>query len=431
MAATNAAKNGEYAIKSVGTLIPYINNSRTHSDEQVAQIAASIKEFGFTNPILIDEDNSIIAGHGRLLAARQLDLTEVPAITLLNLTEAQKKAYVIADNQLASNADWDLDLLKLEVENLQELDFDIGLLGFDDNFIDGLLEVEPTEGLTDEDDVPEPPADPITVEGDLWILGNHRLLCGDSTSIDAVDKLKDGQKADFCFTSPPYNADRGKGHKSDRLGGNGFYGDGYEDSKTSDEYIQFNTDVISAIESASNDNFTCCYNINYNKNSPSEYIDVIAAAKRHIPLIETIVWEKAMAISLQGDNLTRIYEFIFVLAKGKFKINKNRTECLKNLWKISNSGANHEQHKACFPIALVEEGIKNFCPHGGRVIEPFGGTGTTMIAAEKMGCKSNLMELDPKYCDVIIARWQDFTGQEAVLENGDTYNKMKNEREAA
>lgn len=429
--ATKAAQNREYAIKPVDELIPYINNSRTHSDEQVAQVAASINEFGFTNPILIDEDSSIIAGHGRLLAARQLGLTEVPTITLESLTEAQKKAYIIADNQLAANAGWDLDLLKLEVENLQELDFDIELLGFDDDFIDGLLEPELGEGLTDEDDVPEPPEDPITVEGDVWILGNHRLMCGDSTSIDAVEKLMDGQNADFCFTSPPYNAARGRGSKTDRLGGNGFYGDGYNDSKSPDEYIEFNSNIINTMAVVAGDNFTCCYNINYNKNSPSEYIDVIHAAKQSIPLVETIVWEKQMAISLQGDNLTRIFEFVFVLCKGKFKINKNRSECLKNLWKINNVGANHDIHKACFPIALVEEGIKNFAPHGATIIEPFGGSGTTMIAAEKLGCKSHLMELDPKYCDVIINRWQEFTGKEAIIENGDTYNKMKNEKEAA
>ena len=188
-----------------GDLIPYINNSRTHSDHQVQQVASSIKEFGFTNPILIDEGDGIIAGHGRLMAAQKLGLDEVPTITLKGLTEAQRKAYVIADNQLAMNADWDLDALKVEVERLTELDFDIDLLGFDDDMLAGLMEEEPAEGLTDEDDVPELEDDPVTVEGDVWVLGNHRLMCGDSTSIDAVDKLMDGNKADMVFTDPPYN----------------------------------------------------------------------------------------------------------------------------------------------------------------------------------------------------------------------------------
>ena len=417
--------------KNIKELIPYCNNSRTHSDDQVLQIASSIKEFGFTNPVLIDGQGGIIAGHGRIMAAQKLKMDEVPTITLSDLSDAQKKAYIIADNKLALNSGWDDELLKIELEQLKELDFDLGLIGFSDDELALLMGGETTEGLVDEDQVPELVDDPVTVLGDVWVLGNHRLMCGDSTSIDAVEKLMAGTKADFCFTSPPYNAARGKGSKTDRLGGNGFYGDGYTDDKSSVEYVQFNSDIISALSAVAGENFTCCYNINYNKNSPSEYIDVVYAAKQSLPLVETIVWEKAMAVSLQGDNLTRIYEFVFVLCKGKFKINKNRTECLKNLWKISNIGANHESHKACFPLALVEEGIKNFCPHGGRIIEPFGGTGTTAIAAEKMGCQSFLMELDPKYCDVIIKRWQDFTGKQATLEsNGKTYNELLNDNQA-
>ena len=420
--------------KNIKELIPYCNNSRTHSDEQVLQIASSIKEFGFTNPVLIDGQGGIIAGHGRIMAAQKLKMDEVPTITLSDLSEAQKKAYIIADNKLALNSGWDDELLKIELEQLKELDFDLGLIGFSDDELALLMGGETTEGLVDEDQVPELVDDPVTVLGDVWLLGNHRLMCGDSTSIDAVERLMDGQKADFCFTSPPYNAAMTSARmhsKAPKAGAEGLYVGGYSDDRTSDEYIQFNADVIATISSVAADNFTCCYNINYNKNSPSEYIDVVYAAKQSLPLVETIVWEKAMAVSLQGDNLTRIYEFVFVLCKGKFKINKNRTECLKNLWKISNIGANHESHKACFPLALVEEGIKNFCPHGGRIIEPFGGTGTTAIAAEKMGCQSFLMELDPKYCDIIIKRWQDFTGKQATLEsNGKTYNELLNDNQA-
>lgn len=422
------------AYKKIKELIPYCNNSRTHSDEQVLQIASSIKEFGFTNPVLIDGQGGIIAGHGRIMAAQKLKMEEVPTITLSDLSEAQKKAYIIADNKLALNSGWDDELLKIELEQLKELDFDLGLIGFSDDELALLMGGETTEGLVDEDQVPELADDPVTVLGDVWLLGNHRLMCGDSTSIDAVERLMQGQKADFCFTSPPYNAAMTSARmhsKAPKAGAEGLYVGGYSDDRTSDEYIQFNADVIATISSVAADNFTCCYNINYNKNSPSEYIDVVYAAKQSLPLVETIVWEKAMAVSLQGDNLTRIYEFVFVLCKGKFKINKNRTECLKNLWKISNIGANHESHKACFPLALVEEGIKNFCPHGGRIIEPFGGTGTTAIAAEKMGCQSFLMELDPKYCDIIIKRWQDFTGKQATLEsNGKTYNELLNDNQA-
>ena len=401
---------------AVERLIPYARNSRTHSPEQVAQIAASIREFGFTNPVLIDADGGIIAGHGRVMGARQLGMTEVPCLRLGHLSETQKRAYIIADNKLALNAGWDEEMLALEFRDLLAEGYSAEMTGFSIPEIDQLiagLDAMP-EGKTGADETPEVQQTVVSHPGDVWVLGKHRIMCGDSTSIDAVETLMAGKRADFCFTSPPYNAARGKGSKTDRLGGNGFYGDGYTDDKSSAEYVQFNSDIISALSAVAGENFTCCYNINYNKNSPSEYIDVVHAAKQSIPLVETIVWEKTMAISLQGDNLTRIFEFVFVLCKGKFKINKNRTDCLKNLWKISNVGANHESHKACFPIKLVEEGIKNFAPHGAVIVEPFGGSGTTLIAAEKLGCNAHLMELDPRYCDVIVRRWQQFTGKRAV-----------------
>jgi len=414
-----------YKKAATDTLIPYARNSRTHSEEQVAQIAASIREFGFTNPVLVDGDGGIIAGHGRVLAARKMGMAEVPVIELAHLTDAQRRAYIIADNKLALNAGWDNDLLLVEFAELDASGFDLALTGFSEEEIAALTPQELPQGLTDEDAVPDLPVEPVTKPGDVWLLGNHRVMCGDSTSIDAVEALMAGKKADFCFTSPPYNADRGMGHKSGRLGGNGFYADGYTDNKPSAEYVQFNSDIISALSAVAAPNFTCCYNINYNKNSPSEYIDVIHAAKQSIPLVETIVWEKHMAVSLQGDNLTRIFEFVFVLCKGKFKINKNRTDCLKNLWKISNIGANHESHKACFPVALVEEGIKNFCPHGGKIVEPFGGSGSSVIASEKLGCAAYAMEIDPKYCDVIVKRWQEFTGKQAILEStGQTFAEV-------
>ena len=414
--------------------IDYARNPRKN-DHAVDKVAAAIKEFGFRVPIVAKSDGLVVDGHLRLKAAKKLGLDEVPVILADDMTDAQIQAFRLSVNKVSELADWDMDLLKLELQDLDAVDFDLSLTGFDLDEIASLTADEPTEGLTDEDAVPDAPEHPVTVEGDVWLLGRHRLMCGDSTSIDAVERLMDGVKADFCFTSPPYNAamTSAQMHSSvPKAGAGGLYVGGYSDDKTSDEYVQFNADIITALASVAAPDFVCCYNINYNKNSPSEYIDVIASAKKSIPLVETIVWEKAMAVSLQGDNLTRIYEFIFVLCAGRFKINKNRTECLRNLWKISNIGANHESHKACFPLALVEEGIKNFCPHGGSIVEPFAGTGTTAIAAEKMGCTSFNMELDPKYCDVIIKRWQDFTGQEATHEeSGKTYAELSNVTQAA
>jgi ParB-like chromosome segregation protein Spo0J len=209
---------------AVDTLIPYARNSRTHSDEQVAQIAASIREFGFTNPVLIDSDGGIIAGHGRVMAARKLDMQEVPCIRLAHLTDTQKRAYIIADNKLALNAGWDDEMLKLEFDELEELGFDLELTGFT---LDEIAELEIEEipsGQTDEDYVPEVQPDPISKIGDVWLLGKHRVMCGDSTSIDAVEKLMNGQKADMVFTDPPYGMSYGGGraqgnHSLNKRGG--------------------------------------------------------------------------------------------------------------------------------------------------------------------------------------------------------------------
>jgi ParB-like chromosome segregation protein Spo0J len=224
----------------VNDLIPFINNSRTHSEEQVGQVAASIREFGFTNPILVDGDNGIIAGHGRLMAARKLGLESVPSIRLTHLSEAQKRAYVIADNKLALNAGWDEELLSLELGELKDIDFDLSLIGFSEDELAGLLVTELEDGLTDEDAVPEPPETPTTVEGDVWVLGNHRLMCGDSTSIDAVNKLMDGNKVDMLFTDPPYNvAFNGRSGKHDVI---------KNDDLSDDDFSTFIDDVIQTIK---------------------------------------------------------------------------------------------------------------------------------------------------------------------------------------
>ncbi len=194
-----------YKTASVASLIPYARNSRTHSDAQVTKIAASIREFGFLNPIIVDGANGIIAGHGRVMAAQKLGLETLPVIEAAHLSEAQKRAYIIADNRLALDAGWDNEMLKVELSDLQGEGFNLELTGFNLDEIAAFL-ADPTEGLTDEDAVPDMPAVPVSVEGDVWLLGRHRLMCGDSTSIDAVERLMDGQKANICFTSPPYNA---------------------------------------------------------------------------------------------------------------------------------------------------------------------------------------------------------------------------------
>ena len=402
-------------------LIPYARNSRTHSDAQVAQIAASIKEFGFTNPVLIDETGSIIAGHGRVMAARKLAITDVPSIRLTHLTDAQKKAYVIADNKLALNAGWDDEMLAVELSDLKDMGFDLDLTGFSTDEIEALLAPVGTEGLTDEDAVPEVPEAPVTVLGDVWLLGKHRVMCGDSTSIDAVEKLMDGQKADMCFTSPPYNADTKSGQgdifngkKSVRL-----YSEGYSDKLPSGEYVDFAASVLEVCFAVT-DGFIF-WNVSYNAKSRFEYIQQISGRLPY--LVEQICWKKSSTIPFKGS-LMRDWEPIFLFSTNKQPVAVK--EVTSNFWQISNTGAQTENHKACFPVALPEKGISIVANNTGLVFDPFGGSGSTLIACEKTGRINRSMELDPKYCDVIVQRWQEFTGQTATLEsNGNPFISLK------
>ena len=415
--------------RPIEALIPYINNSRKHSDEQVAQIAASIKEFGWTNPILVDGNNGLIAGHGRLLAARKLGMDKVPTIELSHLSDIQKKALIIADNKLALNSDWDNELLMIELQELDTEDFDLSVLGFDQEELDALLNpIEPTTGLTDEDSVPDIPKEPKTKLGDIYILGNHRLMCGDSTSIDAVERLMDGQLADFCFTSPPY-ADQRE----------------YNGEK------ELSTEYLATFLRASHHlcNF---YAVNLGmsrKNGEiNQYWDdyIIEAKNCDLKLLSWNIWNReGMGGSI--GNMTAMFpiehEWIFVFGNDVKDINRTRDnkhagesgkstirqkdgETTPNKWAINKKGKigtvftcdfarGKKEHPAMFPVELPIGYIESCTNSNDVVYEPFGGAGSTLIACEKLGRKSRLMELDPKYCDVIVKRWEDFTGKQAVL----------------
>jgi len=386
--------------KQTGELIPYSNNSRTHSEKQVQQVAASIKEFGFTNPILIDEDNGIIAGHGRLQAAQLLGMDKVPTIALEGFTEAQRKAYVIADNQLAMNAGWDLDALKVEVDRLTELDFDIDLLGFDDDMLAGLMEEEPAEGLTDEDEVPELEDDPVTVEGDVWILGNHRLMCGDSTSIDAVDKLMDGNKADMVFTDPPYNIDyQGVSDKREKI---------KNDKMPDPDFKDFLIQSVMSCETM----YVCCswqYSHLF-----KEAMEEMARKPKAM-----IIWNKVNPAQ-HLDKYFKQHEIIFYY--GDFGGQKTLRG---DIWEMKRQ--RNTVHPTMKPVELIDMAMADQ-PEKKKVYDGFGGSGSTLISCEKNHRDCYMMELDPKYCDVIIKRWQDFTGQEAVMEStGKKYNELANE----
>jgi len=391
----------EIKYKATAELIPYVNNSRTHSETQVQQVAASIKEFGFTNPILIDEAGGIIAGHGRLMAAQLLSLDEVPTIRLEGLTEAQRKAYVIADNQLALNSGWDLDKLKVEVEGLEGLDFDLDLLGFDDDFLDGLLLPEPEEGLTDEDSVPDVPDDPVTVEGDLWELGSHRLMCGDSTSIDAVDKLMAGNKADMVFTDPPYGVSyqsnmRTKTHKFDII-------------KNDDVFLD-----ISGVVEACSSGWVFVWT---SWKVLTKWIDIFEGFG--YPTNQIIWFKGGGGIGDLKKTFSSDYETALVWHRGAQLTGKR----IGSVWKVEKDGAGSYVHPTQKPVALPEEAIDKTTTPKQSVLDLFGGSGSTLIACEKTNRYCRMMELDPKYCDVIIKRWQDYTGKQATL-NGKTFDEI-------
>jgi|APSaa5957512535_1039671.scaffolds.fasta_scaffold38251_1 DNA modification methylase len=413
-------------------LLPYANNARTHSADQVAQVAASIREFGFTNPILIDENNVIIAGHGRLEAAKSLGMESVPVRVLDNLTDDQKKAYVIADNQLALNAGWDIELLKIELEELKLNDFDLALTGFDDDFISGLLHKD-TEGLTDEDATPEPPEDPVSVLGDVWILGNHRVMCGDSTSIDAVERLMDGQKADMVFTDPPYNIDfSGTMGCTSKNGKMVSMKDGYKvpnsqhediknDKKNEDDFNVFISDIVSNIKEYCVGGWYICFS------SSTLHELLIPLINNDMKWKSIIIWNKNQS-PMGGGHFRKKYEPIVYGYFSNFFYGKEYAE--DDVWDVKRTLKN-DLHPTMKPIELVERAIGFSSNSGGIVLDFFGGSGSTLIACEKTNRISYNIELDPKYCDVIITRWQDFTGKEAVNATGETFNQMKEQREAA
>lgn len=380
--------------KPIQDLIPYARNSRTHNDAQVAQIAASIKEFGWTNPVLLDGENGIIAGHGRVLAAQKLGQKEVPTIELSHMTENQKRAYIIADNKLALNAGWDNDMLFTEFTDLKDAGYDLGLTGFSDDEIRALTPEVINEGLVDEDQTPEPPAEPKTKPGDIYQLGKHRLMCGDSTSVDAVDALMDGQKADMVFTDPPYGVDY-KGINNDGR-------DGLEELLRG----AFGNFLASSKEGAS------CYVFHSDKCA-----DIFHKVFREFfHFSSMIIWAKNSLTLSRTDYQSQHEPCLYGWMKnGSHAFYGDRKQV--SVWRFDKERV--QGHTTPKPVALIERAIQNSSKSGDLISDLFGGSGSTLIAAEKTGRVARLMELDPKYCDVIVQRWEEFTGKKAVLLNAD------------
>jgi DNA modification methylase len=387
-------------------LVPYARNARTHSEEQVAQIAASIVEFGFTNPILAGSDGVIVAGHGRLAAAQKLGLDTVPVVVLDHLTPTQRRALIIADNRIAENAGWDDAMLRIELQSLQEDGFNLDITGFDADALAEIMAGEETtvDGQTDDDAVPEVPVTPISRPGDVWELGRHRLVCGDATDPKSYELLMADAQADMVFTDPPYNVDYANSAK-DKMRGkdrpilNDNLGDGFYDF------------LLAALTPM----LERCAGATYIAMSSSE-LDTLQQAFRAAggKWSTFIIWAKNTFTLGRADYQRQYEPILYGWPEGQ-----NRHWCgdrdQGDVWNIKKPQKN-DLHPTMKPVELVERAIRNSSRPGDIVLDPFGGSGTTLIAAEKAGRIGWLIELDPKYVDVIVRRWQDWSGQEAYRE---------------
>lgn len=392
-------------------LIPYVRNSRTHSDAQVAQIAASIREFGWTNPVLVDGDRGIIAGHGRVLAARKLGIDRVPCIELANMTESQRRAYVIADNQLAQNAGWDLDLLKIEVGDLKDAGFDVGLLGFDASMLGGLLAPAETEGLTDPDEAPEAPTDPVSKLGDVWMLGRHRLVCGDCTDLGVVEKALNGVKPHLMVTDPPYGVE-------------------YDPKWRAKAGLNKNKSKMGAVLNDDRADWRDAWAL-----FPGS-VAYVWHAGRHASSVQAsleacdfdircqIIWSKDRFALSRGHYHWQHEPCWYAVragSTGSWAGDRKQS----TLWQIKareDGGVGHGTQK---PVECMRRPIENNSSPGQAIYEPFSGSGTTLIAAEMTGRTCHAIEVNPAYVDVAIKRWQNFTGNQATLEaDGRTFNDV-------
>ncbi|MBC8165497.1 MAG: site-specific DNA-methyltransferase [Bryobacteraceae bacterium] len=376
-------------------LVPYTNNARTHSDHQVAQIVASIREFGFTNPILVDTEAGILAGHARLLAAGCLHLAQVPVIVLDHLTDGQKRAYILADNKLALNAGWDEELLAQELAALEKAEFDLSLIGFSEEELVALLADEQTD--KDEDAAPETPTVPISRPGDLWLLGPHRVLCGDATDASAVGTLMAGSRADMVFTDPPYNVNYGQAAGRRILNDN--LGDGFG------AFLRLA--CVNLLEVTAGAVYICM--------SSSELHTLHQAFTQAGGHWSTfVIWAKN-TFTLGRSDYQRQYEPILYGWKqgGDHYWCGDRDQ--GDVWLVDKPFHN-DLHPTMKPVELVERAIRNSTVSGGIVLDPFGGSGSTLIACHKAGRRARILEVEPKYVDVIVRRWQEFTGKQAVRE---------------
>ena len=395
----------------IAGLIPYARNARTHTDAQVAQIAASIREWGWTNPVIVDEDGTLIAGHGRVLAARQLGIDSVPASIVTDWSEGKKRAYRLTDNVLALKAGWDDDLLRIELGDLAGLDFDLDLIGFSPDEL-GALMAPGTEGLTDPDEVPEPPAEPVSVLGDVWQLGRHRLVCGDSTTMESVDKALAGVRPHLMVTDPPYGVEYDASWRNSGGVGRAAKGrlreyvvPGDENADWREAWVLFPGDVayvwsapgalqIESYTSLAESGFEVRQQIIWGKQH-------FAIGRGHYHIQHEPCWYAVRKSAVGHWTGSRQQSTLWLIQIGNGYL-KGKAE---------DAAVAHSTQK---PVECMKRPIENNSSPGQAVYDPFVGSGTTIIAAEMTGRACHAIELYPPYVDVAVLRWQNFTGQEAT-----------------
>jgi DNA modification methylase len=441
---------GKYKELSLTELVPYERNARTHSPEQVAQIARSINEFGFTNPLLVDEQNRVIAGHGRLMAATSLGMATIPCMMISGLTDVQRKALVLADNKLALNAGWDLDLLSSELASLKLEGFDLDMLGFSIEELGSLFADEPS---ADPDYAPELPADPVCQPGDVWILGPHRVMCGSSTVMADMHKLMGSERVDCVWTDPPYNVAYGDGAAYKNKGDGAqrierpILNDDMDDASFRTFLYDFYTVTHGVMKPGA------AIYVAHSETERSNFSTAFLAAG--FKLSGVIIWYKDSMVLGRSDYQWQHEPILYGWKKGSShrwyggrknttvqslgdsspftQLDDGRWQCTVGNQTFVVEGAamveevipsvmreakpkKNDVHPTMKPVALIERHLKHSARPHDLVLDPFGGSGSTLIAAERLGMCARLMELDPAYVDVIVGRWEAFTGRTAELE---------------
>ncbi len=401
-------------LKKVDELIPYSKNARTHSESQVAQIAASIIEFGFTNPVLIDGEKGIIAGHGRLMAAKKLGLKEVPVVVLDHLSETQKKAYIIADNKLAENAGWDEEILASELADLKNEDFNIDLIGFEDQELEKIFaNLYDRENEQETEEIPEVEEKPISKSGDVWILGKHKLICGDSCKAETYQTLLGEELADMLFTDPPCNVDYGNTMKDKARGNN----TKILNDNLGEDFGKFLFDFCKNALLVTKGACYVCMSSSELHTLQKSFID--AGGKWST----FIIWAKNH-FTLGRSDYQRQYEPILY----GWKQSNDHYWCgdrnQGDVW-YYNKPNKSDLHPTMKPVELCKRAILNSSKTDDIILDCFGGSGSTLIASEQTSRRCRMIELDCKYVDVIVKRWQNLTGFDAtLLETGESFNEI-------